>query len=99
MHYCNMTGLLPQTRYYYQVGDVNIGLTPASPQFSFVTPPTVGYKGQLTTRIIAYGDMGLDYSEHTRARLAAIANSDDTSQRLDFVITNVCVGRSRKSWL
>lgn len=84
-HYCNMTNLASNTRYYYTVGDDKIGRTKASSNFSFTAPPKAGSKvAGLTTTAVVYGDMGLDYSENTRARLASLAAAGD----FDFVIHN-----------
>jgi len=83
-HYCNMTSLEANAVYYYMIGDAAVGLTHPSINFSFKTPPPVGSTGPLRTTAVVYGDMGLDYSDHTRALLAKLAAEDD----FDFVIHN-----------
>ena len=49
-----LTSLKPATKYYYQCGDDAYGW---SSEFYFVTPPTPSPSA--TTRVVAYGDMGL----------------------------------------
>jgi len=83
-HYCNMTGLEANTIYFYTIGDTAVGLTSPSTDFSFKTPPPLGATGPLRTTAVVYGDMGLDYSDHTRALLAKLAEED----AFDFVIHN-----------
>ena len=39
LHYCNMTGLQPGTKYFYQFGDKAVGLTPAT--YSFTSAPAL----------------------------------------------------------
>ena len=84
--YCNMTGLAPRTVYSYRFGDETVGL---SEPRTFESAPRVGDL-DATVVAVAYGDMGLDYSENTRARLAHDAA---TAQRgdpnfYDFIIHN-----------
>lgn len=83
-HYCNMTGLEPSTKYFYKLGDSKVGVTAASEDYTFTTPPLLGAKGPLRTVAATYGDMGLDYSDRTRSLLARLAAEGD----FDFVIHN-----------
>lgn len=48
-----MTGLQPNSRYYYKVGDDGAGL---SAEMSFVAAPLPG--AQQTVRLLAVADMG-----------------------------------------
>jgi hypothetical protein len=48
MHYCNMSGLRPNTPYYYIFGDPAVGMTPAP--YRFVTPPPLGGGGTTPTQ-------------------------------------------------
>lgn len=83
-HYCNMSGLDANTKYWYAIGDQVVGWTPAHEKYSFTTPPIVGQRGPLVTTAVAFGDMGLDYSDRTRAMLAKMAKD----RSLDFTIHN-----------
>merc|ERR1711865_880292 len=71
MHYCNMTDLKAATEYKYSFGDQNVGM---SDLFVFRSAPDVGALSPQT--VVVYGDMGLDYSENTRAMLAQWAQAD-----------------------
>jgi len=85
MHYCNMTGLTPSTEYVYRFGDATVGL---SDPFTFVSQPAVGSTGPVTA--VMYGDMGLDYSDGTRAMLARWAQTAKRGdpEWFDFVVHN-----------
>lgn len=84
MHYCNMSGLQPATKYFYRFGDAQVGITPATAAYTFTTPPATGAGPGGKQVVVVYGDMGLDYSEGTRAMLARWAAAD----AFDWVIHN-----------
>ena len=48
-------------------------MTAPAEAYGFTTPPRVGERGPLRVTAVVYGDMGLDYSDKTRARLATLA--------------------------
>lgn len=54
-HLVNLSGLTPNTKYYYSVGSTSVALQNTSDNF-FITPPTVGTVKK--TRVLAMGDMG-----------------------------------------
>lgn len=76
VHACNMTGLSPGTLYYYRFGDAAVGFTKT---YKFTTLQTPGKttSGDAVVTAVVYGDMGLDYSENTRAMLAKMASASD----------------------
>ena len=80
-HYCNMTRLTADTKYFYTVGDDTVG---RSAPISFKSPPAIGTKDPLTLTGMIYGDMGVLYSNYTRARLAKLQDEGE----FDFVIHN-----------
>lgn len=79
-----MTGLDANTIYFYVIGDLLVGRTLASYDFSFRTPPALGTRGPLRTSFAVYGDLGLAYSQQTRALLTKLAASNG----FDWVIHN-----------
>ncbi len=83
-HEVALTGLAPNTRYYYDVGDesgVNAG---GDATYSFVTPPIVG--AAQATRIWAIGDSGT-------------ANSDAMAVRDAYKAKVAAEGRPTDLWL
>ena len=77
---------IPNTKYSYRFGDSSVGL---SDSYVFQSAPEEKNPNQTVTAIM-YGDMGLDYSEYTRMRLAedaATAEAGD-AEFFDFVIHN-----------
>ncbi|KAK1381258.1 Purple acid phosphatase [Heracleum sosnowskyi] len=59
IHHVKLTGLKPQTKYYYQCGDPKIAAM--SKVLSFVTMPVSGPKSY-PNRIAVFGDLGLTYN-------------------------------------
>lgn len=59
IHRVRLTGLLPNTKYYYRCGDQT--LSSISEEHEFVTPPSPGPNSYLT-RIAVIGDLGLTYN-------------------------------------
>jgi hypothetical protein len=99
MHYCTMHSLVPGDCYRYRIGDLEVGLTGESdPRFVFRAAPVTGVaSAETTVTAVLYGDMGLDYSEESRAMLGDVAarerQQDGSSSSLaasnfDWVIHN-----------
>ncbi|KAL2653087.1 hypothetical protein R1flu_021215 [Riccia fluitans] len=59
IHHVRLTGLKPETKYYYQVGDPYLGAM--SHELSFTTLPLAGPKS-FPARIGVIGDLGLTYN-------------------------------------
>ena len=64
VHVCNMTALLPSTKYFYRFGSTGSKYGFSKP-YSFETPAAPGptTSGAAKVSAIVYGDMGLDYSK------------------------------------
>ena len=69
-----MTGLKPNTRYYYKCGD---GAGGFSQVFSFVSAPSQSQDFS----IAIYGDMGVHTSEETTARVHDLV----ANQKIDWI--------------
>ena len=54
LHYGTITGLAPNTRYYYTYGDATLGLF--APESTFVTPPLPDASAKV--HIVAWADAG-----------------------------------------
>ena|SRR3990167_7726408 len=69
-HNVVLTGLLPNTQYFYICGDQTYAL---SPQFNFTTYPNTFVE----TTIAVYGDLGIDNSANTISQLTTKATNDE----------------------
>jgi 3',5'-cyclic AMP phosphodiesterase CpdA len=68
-HVVQLTRLKPNTRYFYAIGsETNQWLTPAAPEFSFITPPRPGTVQPV--RIWAVGDPGTASTNQSNVRNA-----------------------------
>eukprot|EP01018_Ginkgo_biloba_P032485 Gb_10273 [translate_table: standard] len=62
IHHVRLTGLLPNTKYYYICGDSSLSVM--SEEQTFMTPPSPGPNSYLS-RIAIIGDLGLTYNSST----------------------------------
>ena len=60
MHYVNLTGLEPNTKYYYKFGKRG----KLSEEMNFVSAPKPGHN-ETVSRFAIYGDMGVEYSSNS----------------------------------
>ena len=61
LHYATLTGLAPNTKYYYRYGDIISQLF--SPEYSFTTPPLPG--AGTTVKFLAWADAGQAVADGT----------------------------------
>ncbi|MEO5988531.1 MAG: metallophosphoesterase [Candidatus Eisenbacteria bacterium] len=72
-HEVTLTGLAPDTRYYYEVSDIGGFATGSDSAATFLTPPTSS--SRQATRIWVWGDGGLDNVNSRAVRDAFIART------------------------
>jgi hypothetical protein len=80
----HLTGLQPETRYYYAVYDEERRLTPQDPSYSFVTPPPRGQRQRIRFAVI--GDSGTARSPQFEVFQSLLDHVSKTGPALDFWI-------------
>ena len=74
-HLVILADLLPNTSYYYSVGD---GDSSMSDVFSFHTPPTSASEEGANVNFAFFGDMGLVNGENTRTYLQQLVDDNQS---------------------
>ncbi len=104
LHYATLTGLAPNTKYYYRYGDLISQLF--SPEYSFTTPPVPG--AGTTVKFLAWADAGQAVADGTNeydyydvsTRAAPVTQADRvarvTPQEALCVRSCISVGRAKR---